>query len=445
MRRNARWVAMALVSVSTLLLGCADGQAAEPGRGKQWVRSHPLTTTALTIVPATFDADHHRQANLTTVMAWKPKPKLLEKAVASGQSWHLHVYPHKEGLTDEMKARLTRLYEKYSGQTGWLVWDEPNRPEMFVAAETIKWLKQTYPDALVYSNAYPMGAKAERYYGGPVPEGGYSYEDYLRDFATIMDVDAVMFDIYPFREDGGTHNQFPTMMTGRKIALERGLPCWVFVQSHGDERRRYRMPSESDVRMQVFAHLTAGYTGIGYFTYEDQQGPAMIEEGTGRRRPIYYDVARLNVEVINVGQALRFLESTVVRYVPHRGNQVPDGMTTWKRGDAGDRIIKAITIEGDEPAPWKDVLIGFFKDDGGRDYFMLTNLWHGMGASAAERSVTVTLTLNPKVKVISRLSRETGQPETFVVEGGRFRVRLPGGTGELLRLGDAEFPGLDQN
>jgi hypothetical protein len=234
-------------------------------------------------------------------------------------------------------------------------------------------------------------------------------------------------------------------MTARKVGQERDAPYWAFVQSYADERRGYRMPSESDVRMQVFMHLTCGYTGIAYFTYEDQQGPAMIEHSTGRRRPIYYEVARLNIEVANLGEALRFLESTAVRYVPQGGNNVPGGVTAWKPGDGGDMIIKAITIEGGEPAPWKDLVIGFFKDDDGRDYFMLTNLWHGMEASSVERAVTVTLTLDPKVKVIGRLSRETGQPEALAVEGGRFRITLPGGTGELLRFGDARFPGLDQS
>ena len=75
---------------------------------------------------------------------------------------------------------------------------------------------------------------------------------------------------------------------------------------------------------------------------------------------------------------------------------------------------------------------------------MLTNLWHGKGASSPERAVTVTLTLDPKVRVIGRLSRETGQPEALAVEGGEFRITLPGGTGELLRFGDSRFPGLDQ-
>ncbi|MBH06340.1 MAG: hypothetical protein CMJ20_08470 [Phycisphaeraceae bacterium] len=443
MQWNIRWVVLVLISMMAFQLGCTHRQVAELSRGKRWVRSHPFTTMALTIAPNTFNADHHAQANLTNVMAWKTKSKLLEKVSAKGLNWHLHVYPHQDGLTGKLKATLQRLNANYSGQTGWLVWDEPNRPKMFIAAKTIEWLKQTYPDDLVYSCAFPMGATAEEYYGGPVPDGGYSYEDYLRDFATIMDTDIVLFNAYPFREGGGTSNLFPTLMTARKISKERNVPYWAFVQSHSDDRRGYRMPSESDVRMQVFMHLTCGYTGIAYFTYEDQQGPAMIEYPNGRRRAIYYNVARLNNEVVNLGAALRFLESTAVRYVPQGGNNVPDSITAWKPGDAGDTMIKAITIEGDEPVAWKDLLIGFFKDDDGRDYFMLTNLWHGMGGSSAERAVTVTLTLAPEVKVIGRLSRETGQPEAFAVEGGKFRITLPGGTGELLRFGDAKFPGLD--
>ena len=395
---------------------------------------------ALTIVPQTFDAGEYAGANMSTVLAWKAKSKLLEKAVAKGLPWHLHIYPHADGLTDSLRVQLTDLYETCPGQTGWLVWDEPQRPQMFTAAKTIQWLKETWPDALVYSNAYPMGATAERYYGGPVPEGGYRYEDYLRDFGTIMGPDVIMYDAYIFRESG-TSNLFPTMMTARKVAQELGRPYWSFVQSHANERRGYRMPSESDVRMQVFMHLTSGYTGIAYFTYEDQQGPAIIDEAR-RRRPIYYAVARLNQEVIHVGQALRFLENTDVRYVACNGNSVPHNAIPWDPRADGDRVIQSIAIDDTERVEWKDLLIGFFQDDHGRRYFMLTNLWHGKGASAAERALTVTLTLDPKVKVIGRLSRETGRPEALGVNGGKFRITLPGGTGELMRFGDAEFPGL---
>ena len=436
---------MACGAISTAVR--ADG---ELSRGERWVRSHPLTTMALTIIPRSFDPQQYKAANLTTTLAWKQRPQLLKGSASVGLPWHLNlrsVLLRENGLTDAIRMRLKSHHDNYKGCTGWIVWDEPNRSDMFIAAEAIKWLKETYPDTLVYSNAFPMGASLERYYGGKLPAGGYSYEQYLRDFAVIMDPDVIMYDAYIFREGGGTANPFPTMSIARKVALAVAKPYWSFVQSHSDERRGYRMPSESDLRMQVFAHLTSGYTGIAYFTYEDQQGPAMVSNATLERRPIYYQVARLNQEVRNVGQTLRFLKSTDVRYVPGRGNPVPAGATAWQPGAGGDPTIKSVVIEDPnaEPAEWRDVLIGFFRDDRDRDYFMLANLWHGGGASAAQRALTVTLTLDQTVTRMGRLSRETGRPETLLVDGDKFQVTLPGGTADLFRLGDAEFPGLSRH
>lgn len=428
---------------------CSSAFAEDLSRGQRWVRSHPLTTMALTIIPESCDPQQYKDANLTTTLVWKQREPLLQGSADVGLPWHLHLRRavlSKDGLTDELRAQLNGCVARYRGCTGWLVWDEPNRTEMFRAAETVRWLKETWPETLVYSNAYPMGATPERYFGGEPPADGYSYEQYLRDFSTILDTDVVMYDMYLFREGGGTGNPFPTMNTARRVAQEHGKPYWAFVQSHADERRGYRMPSESDIRMQVFAHLTSGFTGIAYFTYEDQQGPAMISNATRERRPIYYHVARLNQEVLNVGQALRFLSSVDVRYVPGSDNQVPDAATAWQPGAGKDQLIRSIVIEGadSDPVEWRDILIGFFKDDQGDDYFMLTNLWHGEGASSAERSLTVTLKLKPGVTSIGRLSRETGQPELLAV-GDAFRVTLPGGTGDLLRFNSAEFPGLDQD
>jgi len=447
--RNLKRVVSSAVLIAAVSV-CTSVSAGELSRGQRWVRSHPFTTMALTIIPESCNPQQYKDANLTTTLAWKQREQLLKGSAGVGLPWHLHlrrVVLNKDGLTDQLKTRLRGHVGNYKGCSGWMVWDEPNRAEMLRAAETVKWLKKTWPETLVYSNAYPMGATPERYYGGKTPTDGYSYEQYLRDFSTILGSDVVMYDAYIFREGGGTGNPFPTMNTARKVALEHGKPYWSFVQSHADERRGNRMPSESDIRMQVFAHLTSGFTGIGYFTYEDQQGPAMVSNSTRQRRPIYYHVSRLNQEVINVGRALRFLKSTDVRYVAGPGNRVPTAATAWQPGAGGNKLIRSIAIKGatSKPIEWRDVLVGFFKDDQGGDYFMLTNLWHGEGMSSARRSMTVTLKLQPGVTTIGRLSRETGTAERLSVKGDELEVTLPGGTGELLRFESAEFPGLGQD
>lgn len=438
------------LSMAVLLFATAGNlvSAEELGRGQRWVRSHPLTTMALTIIPESCDPEQYRAANLTTTLAWKQREALLAGSAGVGLPWHLHLRRAvlgKDGLTDELKTQLKDYVQDHQGCSGWLVWDEPNRVEMFRAAETVQWLKETWPDTLVYSNAYPRGTTPERYFGGEPPADGYSYEQYLRDFSTILNSDVVMYDAYIFREGGGTGNPFPTMHTARKVALEHGKPYWTFVQSHADERRGYRMPSESDIRMQVFAHLTSGFTGIGYFTYEDQQGPAMISNATRQRRSIYYHVQRLNQEVINVGQALRFLTSVDVRHVPGPGNQVPPGVTAWQPGAGGDQWIQDIAIDGQntQPIEWRDILVGFFRDDDAGQYLMLTNLWHDENQASSQRKLTVTLTLHSDVTSVGRLSRETGEPERLAVQDHQLRLSLPGGTGDLLRLNSVQFPGLD--
>jgi len=408
-------------------------------RGKKWVRSHPFTTMALTIVPKSFDAKEYQSANLNTVLAWKAKKGLLEKTVKAKLPWHFNVRDRK--LSEKLKTQLKKLYETYPGCTGWQVRDEPQTLIMPEVAKIIEWLRETYPETLVYSNALPAGAPSAGKYYGKDPGRAYPYSEYIADFINILKPDVAMFDAYIFKEGGSTSNLFPTLSTVRRAALKAGIPYWAFVQSYSDPRRKYRMPSESDIRMQVFMCLTYGYTGIAYFTYEDQQGPAMISHDR-ELRPIYYAIARLNSEVINLGKALRFLESTDVRYVPGNGNRVPGAAVAWKPGAGEGRYIKAVTINDTKRADWKDVLIGFFKDDRGGQYFMVTNLWHGQGASAAQSKLTVTLKFDPKIKVVGRLSRETGTPELLKVTDGMLQITLPGGTGDLFKPGDADFPGL---
>ena len=404
------------------------------GRGHRWVRSHPFTTMALTITRTKVNGRQYRQANFSTLLVWKAFDALLQQAVKAGMPWHLHVYPQHQGLTERLKANLKRMYDTYPGCTGWTVWDEVTRKYMFKAAMTTAWLRKMYPHTLVYSNGLPAAGDRRMYGGDPPPGGRDTYQQYQNDFIDIMNVDVLSYDSYPFQE--GTGNIFPVMAETRKVGLERDVPYWTFVQSHAAKRHRLRMPSESDVRMQVFAHLTHGYTGILYFTY------AGMVDKEYRPMPLYYAVARLNTEVANVGQALRFLTSTDVRIVVGAGSTLRKGTVAWSPGAGDEHRITDVTIDDPTPGDFRDVLLGFFRDDDGRRYVMVTNLAHGPGASAASRRMTVTLHLDRGIRVVGRLSRETGAPELLRTAAGKLTLTLPGGTGDLLRFGDAEFPGL---
>ena len=437
MRTRVRKTAMLVLAVSGML-GC-QAQARPKDFGKQWVRSHPFTTMGLSLVEKAFDGKTYKDGNFSLSLVWKPRKGIFEHTEDSGLPWHFNVRRPQDGPTDELKERLRKLHDTYRGCQGWLVWDEPKRPEMFTAAPTLQWLREEYPETLVYSNAYPKGVELDRAYGGEAPPG-WSYQDYLQCFIDIMQVDVLMFDLYPFKEDGGTSNFFPCLEDTRQVALQANIPYWAFIQSYADERRKSRMPSESDVRMQAFAHLTYGFTGIAYFTYDDAQGPGIVDM-SGKPRPIYYDVQRLNNEIGNIGQALRFLTSSDVRFVAANGNKTPAGPAAW-RPEAGGGLIRAIEVQDKKAADWKNLLIGYFRDDADRPYVMITNLWHDAETSAAKRKVAVRIVFDQSVESVARLSRETGAVEQLALEGHTLTLTLPGGTGDLLRLNGVEFAGM---
>jgi len=174
-----------------------------------------------------------------------------------------------------------------------------------------------------------------------------------------------------------------------------------------------------------------------------------LVELSGKPSPLYEHAAKANREVANLGRALRFLTSTGVGHVPGRhekdghiaDNPLPTGTMHWREVKARPAGIRDIRIAG--TGSGNDAVIGFFRDDAGEKYFMVVNLWHDAGKSAVERTLTVTIKFAPEVRTVTRLSRETGTREKLPVQDGTLTLELPGGTGDLLRLGPGSFPGMD--
>ena len=474
------------------LIAAVPAPAADRPRdfGMRWVRANPFTLMALTQRPAAVADERYAEAGLNTMLAWKRWEKLADAAGRMGIPYHCHLSKGLLGgpllgaergrfenmtaeekivqleatrpdpLGDALRAQFQRLCETHDGCTGFVVWDEPKRSSMWTAAKVVTWLKRTFPDALVYGNAYPGGGSVGKYFGGRWVSSGvyaepsipYSYEEYLRDFIRIMKADLLMVDIYPYRlppegiEADFIHRRyFNCLAQVRRVGLEMNVPYWIFVQSFGKERYT-RYPSESDLRMQVFCSLAHGFTGIGYFTYDHVFDGALLQgEDEHRSTPLYHDVIRLNREVANLGRTMRFLTSTDVRYLAGRrqvdgrseANPPPEGSDPFEP----DGLLREIVIRGQ--GPHHNVLIGRFTDDAGARYFMPVNLVRGPGLRAADATLDVRIRLDPAVTRISRLSRETGAAERLVVTGGELALTLPGGTGDLFRIEPGPFPGGD--
>ena len=92
------------------------------------------------------------------------------------------------------------------------------------------------------------------------------------------------------------------------------------------------------------------------------------------------------------------------------------------------------------------MLVGFFRDDAGEEYFLVVNKDAGK-TTGAELTTPVALSFDPSVSSIQRLRRDTGKVETIEVDE-HYGFDLPGGTGDLFRFAGAAaaseaFAGVD--
>ena len=453
-QRTSQCITIPVLLMTWIVISTSAKAEEYLSRGKRWVRSHPFTLMALSNNEKLLDPSEYRGTGVNTFLVWRFEPELFEAAFEVdrplGLPWHFHVEEYS--LTEHVKARVKNLNVSYPGSTGWLVKDEPQRLAMPGLAEIMEWLRNSYPDNLVYSNAFPAGGVSSKYYGAE-PDAPYSYEQYLEDFVNILKPDVLMFDIYPFRGGGVSAAYFKNLENVRSQALKSGIPYWSFVQSW--QGGKTSLPSESELRMQIFSSLAYGYTGFAYFTYSppDVGHRALLDED-GRPNCLYYDAVRVNKEVMNLGQALRFLEGEggprYVPYIPGRhlendqvvNNKFPPGTDPLTDEIGREWDIEDVSVD-EGVGLRRDALVGLFKDEKGSRYFMLVNTWCDTGVSARNRQASFTVTFSPDVKMIGRLSRETGSAEQLEVANNTIKITLPGGTGDLFKIGDSDFPGLE--
>ncbi len=404
--------------------------------------------------PKPFDVAQYRQAGFSALLAWEPGTydDLLPTVAKERMPFIVHLEhwggeeTNRKGTTEESLRKAIRGIDSPEnrdylrkvtsnpGCIGFLANDEAVQPSYLrYTRQLLKWLRRQHPDKLAFGNAHPDPWEGD-------------YDRYIDEFAAIVEPDVLVTDVYPMGDpDGLAANYFGIMSDIRKTGLEHGMPYWMFIQSFestGNFDRR--LPSESDLRLQMFVPLTYGYTGIIYFTYDVAFERGLIDK-TGKPNRLYHDAAKADREVANLGRAMRFLTSTHIGCVPGRhdegGKTVPNELRRSTRAlDLAQQPVREIVIES--PGERKDAMLGFFRDDRGGRYFMVTNLWHNARASASDRALPVVIRLAPEVKDLYRLNRLTGKVERLTISNATVRIKLPGGTGDLFKLNDGEFPGL---
>ena len=311
--------------------------------GRQWVRTHPFTLMALVQQnEAVAGKDHYAQAGFSVMLVWKERAGIFKAAKRMDLPWIYHLEKRYRTL-DDIKAEVSGLVKTYPGGLGFLAWDEPKLPEMPRAGKRVAWINKTYPEMLVFSTVNPIkppfafsfpnlaGEKAIDTGLYDEPSVPYTYDDHLDNLAEIVQSDVLMADIYPFWNpkklypDKYLRDQYFFMLQAlRKAGLKHNRPYWIFVQAYEDPGR-CRLPSESDLRMEVYSALAFGFTGVSYFLYDAGPPFRCLMDQSNSPTPLYHVVRELNAEVARLGRSLRFLTCTDVRYVP--GSRQQDGKT----------------------------------------------------------------------------------------------------------------------
>ncbi|MCC6423740.1 MAG: hypothetical protein IT447_09710 [Phycisphaerales bacterium] len=440
---------------AVLALGTPAGaqtlHSGDAGFGKQWVRTHPFTLEGDSLYPATWDFAEYFGAGMNTLMkdvgyhhTINPLNRPSQFATAPWQA----ILPvptgnPQAGITEYNNLRQTPY------NVGWIVGDEPTRVRMDDHAAVMSQIRQDNLNQIAFTTISNNNGPDGIWYGdGAHPN--YTYQNYLDDFVSIIRPDVLFYDYYPFRTDGTTDAKYTqNLMMIRNKALAEGIPYWAWVQGFG--LGTSRAPSESDNRYNVYTHLTAGFTGLVYWTYDYYAGTGNALIDINGNPTAMYDYAKqTNLEAANLGKSLRFLTSTDVRFVPGRHqsgifttpNDAPLGLTSWSAGAGGDPHLTDAKVNwnlaggiGTE----KNGLLGLFTDDSGQDYFMLTNLNHGMDMTAAQTALTFTLTFDSQTNSLLRLDRLTGEQEIVNLVNHQLIWTLPGGTGDLFKYNTGDF------
>jgi hypothetical protein len=244
---------------------------------------------------------------------------------------------------------------------GYSLRDEPSVEDFPGLRQRVDALRAARPGQLAYINLFPG-------YASPGQQlGAETYDEYVRRFMEVVDVDVLSMDHYPrFGPDvDGRDGYCADLAVMRKYALEYDVPFWNFfnIMPYGP----HTDPTEAQLRWQVYASLSYGARGILYFCYftppgaEFPKGGAIIRRDGTRTR--HYDQARrINAAIQNLGPTLMQLTSVGV----YRLGPQDDAASVL-----ADTPIRAITRADVDPP--NDYLIGVFEHADGRRAVLLQN------------------------------------------------------------------------
>lgn len=414
-----------------------------------------------------FSVGRFEESNFTGLSFWEsPYPVNILGNLSSG------MHPQWSRFTqDNASLILTPAELPYLDQmVNMQYFDEPggaNGPSFAETTLIARWLsaqRKRYPHVLSHTDI----------------AGTASFQAHSA-FVAAAKPDMVLSSWYPWSNDpgmpivgGSPTTLYEKLQMWRHVAIAAvptRIPYGIFTQTVRGGGH-FRQPSESELRLNLFAAWTLGYTYTCAFLYSTSGDHALVSalfDGLGDDHPTesFYQLAQANSMGRKLGPTLVRLLSIDVRFVPGLhldGDSIAENPMPGTTGygpesrvlhwDAPGRpashILLNVSVETMAPTMNSglrgDVVVGFFAALPGHGpynvstQFMVLNGLTDKNATSDETVQRVRLEFVEDVYTIQRIDRESGEWEmlpTTLQSGGKreVAVTLPGGTADLFCVG----------
>lgn len=313
---------------------------------------------------------------------------LIKYAQSMGYDYD-ETYAMLEEKAEEIKKNLD-IYKEYESFSGVNVFDEPSMDYMDAIAACQDWFLKYYPNYEFYFVLLPAYARPIQLYGAADGQG-YTYQDYVEQFAKIVNPSALSYDHYPILRDydGGAYVKedfLYNLNVFAQQAKKRNVPVYIYLQTMGF-LENLPITTYEEFAWQCYTSLSFGVKGILCFQYwtqlQDEKYNNVrdgIVDRDGTITPLYYEVQKVFNEI-------KAMEDVYLHYQW-------DGVKTYESGRSVNEMfaqvydqldaLNAITkVENDQ-----DIIIGQFTDADENYAYMVTNATEPFEPEIANVSLT---------------------------------------------------------
>ena len=280
---------------------------------------------------------------------------------------------------------------EYPGFSGFNIMDEPKYEDFDALAAEYQKYQVEYPDAVFYTNLLrPGGSKSNLSYAKNV-----TYDKYISTFvekviAPITGKKTMSVTLYPLLIDVVTGQKsvqvthLNDLGTFALAAQGAGAEMYHFVQSMSfgyNNGNPHHLPSEADIRFQIYSGMAFGAKGWQYFTYATPNASyeftasdyGMINRDN-KRTSVYYGVQQVNSEITKFDHVfLRFDWRATMLVDGAKAETENPGFELFRSNDSYPLVESTEALAAAQAS--QDTLIGVL-NDGERDGYVVVNYTH---------------------------------------------------------------------